>query len=100
MKGKKEKQHVLLPQPHPPHLDQILRNLRHPLFTLMHNKVRPVYQLFINLLGSNPIQIRPSQVRPSQANPRIQARTIKHPPFNPEPKPEPKTKKPRTKKSS
>jgi len=42
-------QHSLLRQAEPPHLDQILRDLRDPLLALVRDKVRPVDQLLVNL---------------------------------------------------
>jgi len=42
-------QHSLLRQAEPPHLDQILRDLRDPLLALVRDKVRPVGQLLVNL---------------------------------------------------
>ena len=41
---------VLLPELHPPHLDEILRNLRHSLLAFVNGKVRPMDQFLVNLL--------------------------------------------------
>ena len=46
----KGKRCALLPELHPPHLDEVLRDLGHPLLALVDREARPVNEFLVNLV--------------------------------------------------